>query len=155
MIYLILSLRILKRNLISKNNIYNKYSLYYDKINLEERIKQGIKSTEINEKYSQIKNFYEKFIDVLNEKLVENTEQNMMIKFKLKELLESTHQNSANISSVQSLLDEEINDDEITRLNKEKKRYEESLSNESKEIEMNRTALHKNLKMTASNFYNI
>ena len=121
--------------------------MYYDKINLEERIKQGIKSTEINEKYSQIKNFYEKFIDVLNEKLVENTEQNMMIKFKLKELLESTHQNSANISSVQSLLDEEINDDEITRLNKEKKRYEESLSNESKEIEMNRTALHKNLKM--------
>ena len=60
--------------------------MYYDKINLEERIKQGIKSTEINEKYSQIKNFYEKFIDVLNEKLVENTEQNMMIKFKLKEL---------------------------------------------------------------------
>ena len=121
--------------------------MYYDKINLEERIKQGIKSTEINEKYSQIKNFYEKFIDVLNEKLVENTEQNMMIKFKLKELLESTHQNSANISSVQSLLDEEINDDEIARLNKEKKRYEESLSNESKEIEINRTALHKNLKM--------
>ena len=123
--------------------------MYYDKINLEERIKQGYKSTEINEKYAQIKNFYEKFIDVLNEKLVENTEQNMIIKFKLKELLESTHQNSANISSVQSLLDDEMDNDEISRLTKEKRKYIMSLDTENKEIEKNRTALHKNLKMKA------
>ena len=121
--------------------------LYYDKVHLEEQLKHGVKTTEITEKYTQIKHFYERFIDILNEKLIENTEQNMTIKFKLKELLESTEQNNSNLTSVQSFLQNEHNIDEISRLTCEKRKYKLNLEKESKDINKYRNALHKNLKI--------
>ena len=58
--------------------------LYFDKITLEERIKKGVKDSEINEKYTIIRTFYEKFIELINDKLVENIEQNLILKFNIK-----------------------------------------------------------------------
>lgn len=52
---------------------------------------------EINDKYAQIKSFYEKFIEVLNDQLVKNTEQNMIIKFELKSILDTEERNENNV----------------------------------------------------------
>lgn len=93
---------ILKRNWIGKNILTNllliSNSLCYDKITLEDKIKKGLKDLEINEKYAQIKSFYEKFIDVLNDQLAKNTEQNMIIKFQLKAIMDTEERNENNVS---------------------------------------------------------
>ena len=122
------------------------FSLYYDKIKLEEKIKQGVKDTEINEKYAQIKNFYQKFIDELNDKLVENTEENMMIKFNIKEVLESLQQSSENLRSVNELIKNESDKEELTRLTKEKKKIESTIQDANEEIEKQKVKLQKNTK---------
>ena len=101
--------------------------LYYDKINLEEKMKNGLQTLEINEIYTQIKNFYEKFINALNEKLAENTEQNMIIKFHLKELFETNQQNSKNLNSVDELLKNEYNKNERERLNTERNNFKKEI----------------------------
>ena len=73
--------------------------LYFDKITLEEQIKKGSKDTEINEKYTIVRTFYEKFIELINDKLIENIEQNMILKFNLKEILDLNETNNKNLTS--------------------------------------------------------
>ena len=118
--------------------------LYYDKINLEEKMKNGLQTLEINEIYTQIKNFYEKFIKTLNEKLAENIEQNMIIKFNLKELLETNQQNSKNLNSVDQLLKNEFNKNEIERLNTERNNFQIDLDNINNKIKKHTQILKKN-----------
>ena len=118
--------------------------LYYDKINLEEKMKNGLQTLEINEIYTQIKNFYEKFIKTLNEKLAENIEQNMIIKFNLKELLETNQQNSKNLNSVEQLLKNEFNKNEIERLNTERNNFQLDLDNINNKIKKHTQILKKN-----------
>lgn len=73
-------------------------ALYFDKINLEDRIKKGVKALEINEKYTVIRTLYEKFIELINDKLIENIEQNMILKFNYKEILELNEANFRNVN---------------------------------------------------------
>ncbi len=118
--------------------------LYYDKINLEEKMKNGLQTLEISEMYLQIKNFYEKFINALNEKLAENTEQNMIIKFHLKELFETNQQNSKNLNSVDELLKNEYNKNERERLNTERNNFQNELDSTNIEIKNYSQILQKN-----------
>ena len=118
--------------------------LYYDKINLEEKMKNGLQTLEISEMYIQIKNFYEKFINTLNEKMAENTEQNMIIKFHLKELFETNQQNSKNLNSVDELLKNEYNKNERERLNTERNNFKKELDTTNIEIKKYSQILQKN-----------
>jgi kinesin family protein 18/19 len=118
--------------------------LYYDKINLEEKMKNGLQTLEISEMYIQIKNFYEKFINTLNEKMAENTEQNMIIKFHLKELFETNQQNSKNLNSVDELLKNEYNKNERERLNTERNNFKKELDITNIEIKKYSQILQKN-----------
>ena len=117
--------------------------LYFDKIALEDKIRKGIKDTEINEKYNIIRTFYEKFIELINDKLIENIEQNLILKFNLKEILELNETNNSNLNKSLEQFnfnnkDEKIKDEIenykkiICDNEKEKKKIEESLENNLK-----------------------
>ena len=117
--------------------------LYFDKIALEDKIRKGIKDTEINEKYNIIRTFYEKFIELINDKLIENIEQNLILKFNLKEILELNENNNSNLNKSLEQLnfnnkDEKIKEEIenykkiIGENEKEKKKIEESLENNLK-----------------------
>ena len=117
--------------------------LYFDKIGLEEKIKNGIKDTEINEKYNIIRTFYEKFIELINDKLIENIEQNLILKFNLKEILELNESNNLNLNkkleqynlnNKDGKIKEEIENYKKIILDneKEKKEIEQSLENNVK-----------------------
>jgi hypothetical protein len=62
-------------------------------------MQRGIKESTINERYTIIKSFYEKYVELINEKMIENIEQNMTLKFNLQEILEinENHQNNVNL----------------------------------------------------------
>ena len=117
--------------------------LYFDKIALEDKIRKGIKDTEINEKYNIIRTFYEKFIELINDKLIENIEQNLILKFNLKEILELNEANNLNLkksleqfnfNNKDEKIKEEIENYKkiICENEKEKKKIEESLENNLK-----------------------
>ena len=72
-------------------------SLYFDKISLEEKILREAYDSTTNEKYTIVKMFYEKYIEMVNEKLIENIEHNMILKFNLKEILELNQINNINV----------------------------------------------------------
>ena len=107
-------------------------------------MKNGLQTLEISEMYIQIKNFYEKFINTLNEKMAENTEQNMIIKFHLKELFETNQQNSKNLNSVDELLKNEYNKNERERLNTERNNFKKELDTTNIEIKKYSQILQKN-----------
>lgn len=77
--------------------IHYNHSLYFDKISLEEKIMRGVVDSSTNEKYSIVKMFYEKYIELINEKLIENIENNLILKFNLKEILELNQVNNLNV----------------------------------------------------------
>jgi hypothetical protein len=61
---------------------------------MEDQLKRGNKDSNLNERYIIIKSFYERYIELINDKMIENIEQNMMLKFNLREILELNHANS-------------------------------------------------------------
>ena len=72
---------------LEQNNIID-----YEK--LENNDENIIKNYEINEKkYITIKNYYDKFLEVINDKLIENIEQNMILKCNNKEITELNKNN--------------------------------------------------------------
>jgi len=70
-----------------------------DKIFIEELLEKG-KTTNslVAEKYKIIKNCYEKYLDYINEKLIQNIEESMILKFNLKEILDLNLANENNVS---------------------------------------------------------
>ena len=63
-------------------------------------IKGNIKNESIINKYNSIKLIYDKYIEIINEKLVENIEQNMIYNFNIKEI---TELNKTNIDKIKEL----------------------------------------------------
>lgn len=64
---------------------------------LEEFIEKGSLDQSLREKYNLIKKFYEKYLELINDKLVENIEQNMILKFNMKEILDLNHTNNHHV----------------------------------------------------------
>ena len=79
-----------------------------DKNNLEiflEQNKNGINDNNINEKkYIMIKKYYDKFLELINDKLIENIEQNMVLKCNNKEITELNKNNVENFNILQKQL---------------------------------------------------
>jgi hypothetical protein len=137
--------------------------LYFDKITLEERIKKGIKDSEINEKYTIIRTFYEKFIELINDKLVENIEQNLILKFNLKEILDLNEVNNTNLKHFYNMLNSKQqpsqtsnNNNNTCNSNSNNDKINEDIANYKKNIEENelekkriQLALDKNMKIKA------
>ena len=69
-----------------------------DRILLESFMEtQSIKDDIINAKYSSLKNYYDKYIQLINDKLIENIEQGMMLKCNLKEINNLNLNNELNL----------------------------------------------------------
>ena len=64
-------------------------SIKKDKIILENYLlKENIQDNSLISKYNSLKKIYDKYIEIVNEKLVENIEQNMIYNFNIKEITE-------------------------------------------------------------------
>lgn len=63
------------------------------------------KDSNISDKYTIIKSFYEKYLEMINERIIENIEQNMILKFNLKELLEQLNLIKDNVNLFKLNLD--------------------------------------------------
>ena len=118
--------------------------LYFDKIGLEEKIKNGIKDTEINEKYNIIRTFYEKFIELINDKLIENIEQNLILKFNLKEILELNESNNLNLNKK---LEQYNLNNKDGKIKEEIENYKKIILDNEKEKKEIEQSLENNLKM--------
>ena len=69
-----------------------------DKIIIEDLIETGKNNDSlITEKYKMIKTCYEKYLDYLNDKLIQNIEESMILKFNLKEILDLNLSNNENV----------------------------------------------------------
>ena len=89
-------------NELNLNNLNKQIeSIKRDKNLLESYlVKDNIKNELLINKYNSIKAIYDKFIEIINEKLVENIEQNMIYNFNIKEI---TELNKTNIDKVKEL----------------------------------------------------
>ena len=80
---------------------YQIESIKKDKIALENfLLKENIEDTNLVNKYNSLKKIYDKYILIVNEKLVENIEQNMIYNFNIKEI---TELNNINLNKVKEL----------------------------------------------------
>ena len=136
-------------NLDNKINIdnYNNYieEIPYDNLNINELINQiesikkdksilenyllkdnmkSYKNINIKNKYNSIKIVYNKFIELINEKLMENLEQNMIYNFNIKEIGELNQLNNDKILELEKLSKEEKIMEEI---NYTKKNIEDNI----------------------------
>ncbi len=59
---------------------------------------------DINQKYNQIKTIYEKFLEKINDKLIENIEQNIIYKFNMKEILDLNQNNNNQVFNIYTSL---------------------------------------------------
>ena len=128
--------------------------LYFDKITLEERIKKGVKDSEINEKYTIIRTFYEKFIELINDKLVENIEQNLILKFNLKEILDLNEINNTNLKNFYNMLNSKQpaqmnNNNNTDKINEDIANYKKNIEENELEKKRIQIALDKNMKIKA------
>ena len=119
--------------------------LYFDKITLEEQIKKGSKDTEINEKYTIVRTFYEKFIELINDKLIENIEQNMILKFNLKEILDLNETNNKNLTNEYAVLKQKNVD--MKKINEDIENYKKIIEDNEKEKIKIQSSLEKNEKI--------
>ena len=77
-------------------------SLQKDKNFLENcLLKDNLKDDNLNNKYNSIKIIYDKFIEILNEKLMDNIEQNMIYNFNIKEITELNQTNNDKIEELE------------------------------------------------------
>lgn len=86
-----------------------------EKVSLEEKIQFSSENDiTISEKYKEINNCYEKIIDQINKKLIENLEQNMVLKCNLREIID-LNQNNNNLLNV---MNNQLYEQEKARLDK-------------------------------------
>jgi len=73
-------------------------NLNSDKIVLQEIIeKSHIRDRDVEEKYKLINTFYDKYLELINEKLIENIEQNMILQFNMKEIIDLNSTNDQHL----------------------------------------------------------
>lgn len=56
-----------------------------------------VKQEQINRRYENIKRVFEEYLEIINEKLIENIEQNTILKFNLKEIIDLNDLNTINL----------------------------------------------------------
>ena len=88
------------------NNIQKQVeNIKKDRIILESFMEtQSIKDDIITAKYSSLKNYYDKYIELINDKLIENIEQNMILKCNLKEINNLNLENESNLEMLHKQL---------------------------------------------------
>ena len=88
------------------NNIQKQVeNIKKDRILLESFMEtQSIKDDIITAKYSSLKNYYDKYIELINDKLIENIEQNMILKCNLKEINNLNLENESNLEMLHKQL---------------------------------------------------
>ena len=97
---------------------------------------QTIPNTSITSKYNQIKTYYDKYISLINNKLIENIEQNMMLKCNLKEINELNETNNINLNvlnkQIKTLKDNKSSKTNIKTLNEEIKKIKNAIKENEK-----------------------
>jgi len=88
---------ILKTYINSFFNLFIYISLCNDKITFDEIINKGDKNKLTHEKYKLLEDCFEKYLDIINKKLVENIEQNMVLKINIKDILDLNLMNNNNV----------------------------------------------------------
>ena len=82
-------------------------------------------------KYILIKNYYDKFLEVINDKLIENIEQNMVLKCNIKEISELNKNNIDNLEILNQKLEKyknkEEQDDEYDNINEQIKNIKNNI----------------------------
>ena len=82
-------------------------------LNIDTKDKKFLLNDNINEKkYIMIKNYYDKFLEIINDKLIENIEQNMILKCNNKEITELNKNNVETFNSLQKQLQNYKQNDE-------------------------------------------
>ena len=79
-------------------------------------IKENIQDNSLINKYNSLKKIYDKYIEIVNEKLVENIEQNMIYNFNIKEI---TELNMTNESKVKELELQNVTAEKNSKINEE------------------------------------
>lgn len=64
----------------------------------EDILEKGSSDKLVSEKYRLIQDCYEKYLEIINDKLVENIEQGMVLKINFKEILDLNLINNNNVS---------------------------------------------------------
>ena len=108
------------------NNLINHVeSLKRDKNILEKYFfNPNIKKENLNKKYNEMKIIYNKYIEIINEKLVENIEQNFLYNFNIKEIEEL---NKINNDKIIELEKKDKEEKIIEEINYTKKNIEENI----------------------------
>lgn len=111
----------------------------------------------MSEKYKIIKTYYEKYLELINDKLIENIEQNMILKFNMKELLDLNTTNNnhmtilfSQITNLETLKLENPSDqveEEVNQLKEEMKNIQMAIEENDRIKERISTSLAKNLKL--------
>ena len=133
--------------------------MQYDKIFLEEQIDKGVNDEETTNKYIIIKSYYEKYLEIINDKMVDNIEQNLILNFNLKEINELNENNQQQLEKLFNRKEEfqstnpVVNEEQVKEING----VEEEIANIKKIIAENekvREGILKNLDVS-SNFINL
>jgi hypothetical protein len=106
---------IINNNLDINNIKYQIESITKDKNKIEAYLlKENNEDKNIINKYNLMKNIYDKYIELINEKLVENIEQNMIYNYNIKEITELNISNSNKIKELEFQLKSDINNIKIS-----------------------------------------
>ena len=106
---------IINNNLDVNNIKYQIESITKDKNTIEAYLlKENNEDKNIINKYNLMKNIYDKYIELINEKLVENIEQNMIYNYNIKEITELNISNSNKIKELELQLKSDINNIKIS-----------------------------------------
>ena len=106
---------IINNNLDINNIKYQIESITKDKNKIEAYLlKENNEDKNIINKYNLMKNIYDKYIELINEKLVENIEQNMIYNYNIKEITELNISNSNKIKELELQLKSDINNIKIS-----------------------------------------
>ena len=119
-------------------------------------IENEIIDSKLNEKYIMIQNFFEKYLELINDKLIENIEQNMILKFNMKEILDLNETNAQHlailfdqIKNLEKIKIQSENDqinEEINKLKEETNNIEKACQENEKLKQRISESLTKNLK---------
>jgi hypothetical protein len=97
-------------------------------------IEKGVTNEEMTNKYLIIKSFYEKYLEIINDKMVDNIEQNLILNFNLKEINELNNNNQHQIEKLLNQKENIENNYELTEEPKDLPSIEKEIENTKKII---------------------
>lgn len=113
-------------------------------------IEKGVTNEETTNKYLIVKSFYEKYLEIINDKMVDNIEHNFILNFNLKEINELNNNNQGQIEKLLNQKENIQNNVELTEEVKELSFIEREIENTKKIILENenvREGILKNLEV--------